>query len=101
MSDKKPNKPKRKLVDIRAEKHALINSIDEKASVIRGYITGKIPPNVVNGSHQDAVDFKHLCESCKDIYGCPPSLKKKPAKDLQVRLDKLKGIVMKFQYFFW
>lgn len=99
MSKQKSNKPKRKLVDIRAEKSALINSIDEKASAIRAYITGKIPPKVVNGSHQDAVEFKQLCENCKDIYGCPPSLKKKPAKELQERLDKLKGIVMKFEYF--
>lgn len=96
----KTKKPKRTLVEIRSEKNAIINAIDEKASIIRGYISGKIPPKVVNGSHQDAVEFKELSESCKDIYGCPPSLKKKPAKDLQARLDKLKGIVMKFQYFF-
>lgn len=96
----KSKKPKRTHAEIRAEKHALVEQVNSCMAKIRDYITGKIPPLVVNGCHQDAVEFKEFCEANANIYECPPSLKKKPAKEIQARLDKLKGVCLKFNRFY-
>jgi len=98
---KKISKPKRTLVEIRAEKHALVTAIQQKIDKIDKWCaTAKIPKCVVNGSHQDVVEFKDLLEKNQKIPYPSESLKKSPAKKIQARLDVINKIFTQFEYYF-
>lgn len=98
---KKSRKPKRTLVEIRAEKHALVTAIQERIDKIDDWLKApKIPKCVVNGSHQDAVEFKDLLEKNQNIPYPSESLKKSPAKKIQARLDTINKIFMQFEFYF-
>ena len=98
---KKSSKPKRTLVEIRAEKHALITAIQQKIDKIdKWLVSAKIPKCVINGSHQEAVEFKALIEKNQNIPYPSPTLKKSPAKKIQARLDVINKIFMQFEYYF-
>jgi hypothetical protein len=62
--------------------------------------SAKVPNCAINGSHQDAVEFKELLEKNQHIPYPSESLKKSPAKKLQARLDAVNGIYLKFKYYF-